>query len=228
MLYQWRLTLMTARAVERMRARLDERERIARTLHDTFLQSVMSLILHFHSIKSVLPKEDKVQKQIDDALDAADAVIEEGREELMDLRSERASQIDLVLAIKATGMAASAQRGVAFTLHEQGARRTLRSDVRDELLAIAKEAIANALQHSGSSEVMAQLSYGAGQLTLAVRDHGAGMDEAVRQSGQRERHWGLTGMHERAARIGAKLAIQSAPGAGTSVVVTLRASLAYC
>jgi signal transduction histidine kinase/ligand-binding sensor domain-containing protein len=228
LLYLWRLTLMTARVVERMRARLDERERIARTLHDTFLQSVLALILHFHSIKSVLPKDDKVQQRIDDALDAAEAVVEEGREQLMDLRSDQTCRVDLVQALEAAGVAACAQHGVAFVLHEQGARRALQGDVERELVAIAREAIANALQHSGSSEVMVQLSYGAGELTLAVRDHGAGIDEAVSKAGQRERHWGLPGMRERAARIGAKLAIHSAPGAGTSVVVTLRAGLAYC
>ncbi|USX28534.1 histidine kinase [Oxalobacteraceae bacterium OTU3CINTB1] len=228
LLYLWRLTLMTARVVERMRARLDERERIARTLHDTFLQSVQALILHFHSIKSVLPKEDKVQQRIDDALDAADAVIEEGREQLMDLRSDHACRVNVVQALEAAGAGPCAQHGVAFTLHERGARRPLRGDVEHELVAIAREAIANALQHSGSSDVVAQLSYGAGELALAVSDHGVGIDEAVRKAGQRERHWGLPGMRERAARIGAELAIHSAPGAGTSVVVTLSARRAYC
>jgi len=227
LLYLWRMAQMTARVVERMRGRMDERERIARTLHDTFLQSVQGLILHFHSIKSGLPREDKVQRQIDAALHAADVVVEEGREQLMDLRGNPACRGDLALALDAAGVAAAAQHGVTFTLHEQGARRALRPEAQDELLAIAREAIANALQHSGATDVVARLGYGAGVLTMAVHDHGSGMDEAVLRAGQRERHWGLTGMRERAARIGAKLAIHSAPGAGTVVVVTLRAGLAY-
>jgi signal transduction histidine kinase/ligand-binding sensor domain-containing protein len=226
LLYLRRLAQMTTRVVERMRERLDERERIARTLHDTFLQSVHGLSLRFHSIKAVLPKNDTVQQQIDDALDAADAVVEEGREQLMDLRVNHACRGDLAPTLAAAG-AAAAQHGVAFALHEQGSRRALRADVQDELYAIAREAIANALRHSGSSTVEARLTYGGAAFKLEVRDEGKGLDDAVLKAGQRERHWGLTGMRERAARLGARLAIRSTPGAGTSVVVTLGAGLAY-
>ena len=227
LLYFWRLSRMTARVVERMRARLDERERIARTLHDTFLQSVHGLSLRFHSIKARLPGNLEVQQQIDAALDAADAVVEEGREQLMDLRVNHACNGDLAPALEAVGAATAAQHGVAFSLQEEGTRRALPADAQDELFAIAREAIANALRHSGSADIVVQLTYGATELTLAVRDHGKGLDDEVRKAGQRERHWGLTGMRERAARIGGKLQIHSTPGAGTTVMVTLRASLAY-
>ncbi len=227
LLHLRRLSRMTARVVERMRARLDERERIARTLHDTFLQSVHSLTLRFHNIKAVLPKEDPVQQQIDAALDAADAVAEEGRDQLMDLRVSHLCRGDLATELAAVGSAAAAQHGSAFTLHEHGKRRPLQADAQDELFAIGREAIANALRHSGSCEVVAELTYGAAAFTLEVRDEGKGLDAAVRASGGRERHWGLAGMRERAARIGGKLAIHSAAGAGTTVVVALRAGLAY-
>jgi signal transduction histidine kinase len=63
---------------------------------------------------------------------------------------------------------------------------------------------------------------------LLIRDHGKGLDDTVRKTGRRERHWGLVGMRERAARIGGQLQIHSAPSDGTSVMVTLPASLAYC
>jgi signal transduction histidine kinase/ligand-binding sensor domain-containing protein len=227
LLYLRRLSHMTTRVIERMRERLDERERIARTLHDTFLQSVQGLILRFHSIKAVLPKDDAVQLQIDAALDAADAVVDEGRDQLMDLRVHHACRGDLAPALAAAGGAAGAQHGVLFSLREQGMRRALRADIQDELFAIAREALANALQHADSAEVVAELSYGAASFTLAIRDHGKGLDAAVLLAGQRERHWGLTGMRERAARIGAKLLIHSTAGDGTAVVVTLRARLAY-
>lgn len=226
LLYQWRLAQMTARVVERMRARLDERERIARTLHDTFLQSVHGLTLRFHGIKAGLPKNDAIQRQIDDALDAADAVAEEGREQLMELRVNHACRGELAPALQAVGAAAT-QHDAAFTLHEQGLRRALQAEIQDELFAIGREAILNALRHAGGSEVAVQLQYGAASLTLEVRDNGAGLPAEVLSAGRRERHWGLTGMRERAARIGARLAIHSAPGAGTRVVLTLRAAVAY-
>ncbi|WP_166454833.1 sensor histidine kinase [Duganella aquatilis] len=226
-LYLWRLSLMTARVIERMRTRLDERERIARTLHDTFLQSVHGLSLRFHSIKAVLAKNDTAQQQIDAALDAADAVIEEGREQLMDLRVNHSCRGELAAVLQEAGAAAAAQQRMAFSLREEGTRRLLQAEAQDELFAIAREAIANALLHSGSADVAVQMTYGATVFTLAVQDHGKGLDEVVRQTGRRERHWGLTGMRERAARIGATLAIHSTPGAGTAVVVTLRAALVY-
>ena len=227
LLYLRRLSLMTARVVERMRERLDERERIARTLHDTFLQSVQGLILRVHGIKAVLPKDDAVQPQIDAALDAADAVLDEGRDQLMDLRVNHACNGDLAPVLQAAGGAAGAQHGVAFSLREHGTRRALRADAQDELYAIAREAIANALRHSGSGEVIAELSYRATGFTLTIRDHGKGLDQDVHAAGQRERHWGLIGMRERATRIGGELQIHSAPGDGTAVVTTLRAGLAY-
>jgi signal transduction histidine kinase/ligand-binding sensor domain-containing protein len=227
LLYVWRLARMTARVVERMRARVDERERIARTLHDTFLQSVHGLTLRFHSIKAGLPRDHEVQQKIDAALDAADAVVEEGREQLMDLRVNHVCNGELAPVLNSVGAAAAAQHGVAFALQEEGTRRTLQADAQDELFAIAREAIANALQHSGSAEVTVLLTYGSAAFTLVVRDAGKGLDDEVHQAGQRERHWGLTGMRERAGRIGARLQIQSTPGAGTSVVVTLGAALAY-
>lgn len=226
-LYLWRIAQMTARVIDRMRTRVDERERIARTLHDTFLQSVHSLTLRFHGIKAVLPHDDAIHRRIDEALDAADAVAEEGREQLMDLRVNHASRGDLATALEAAGSIAAAQHGVTFLLQEHGVRRALQGDVQDELFAIAREAIGNALRHAGGSTVSVQLHYGAASLVLEVRDDGRGLPEEVRRAGHRERHWGLAGMRERAARIGAKLAILGAPGAGTSVVLTLRASLAY-
>jgi signal transduction histidine kinase/streptogramin lyase len=227
LLYLRRLSYLTARVVERMRARLDERERIARTLHDTYLQSVQGLILRFHSIKAGLPKNDALQQKIDAALDAADAVADEGRDQLMELRVHHACAGELAPTLSAAAAAACAEHGVRFSLDEQGARRALQAEAQDELFAIAKEAIANALRHSGSADIAVELAYGASRFTLAIRDHGKGLDDAVRQTGQRDRHWGLTGMRERAARIGAKLAIHSVAGAGTSIEIALRAGLAY-
>jgi signal transduction histidine kinase/ligand-binding sensor domain-containing protein len=227
LLYLRRLAYLTARAVERMRTRLEERERIARTLHDTFLQSVQSLILRFHSIKAVLPKNAAVQQQIDAALDAADTVADEGRDQLMGLRVHYGGGSALAPVLKEAGVAAATQYGVEFSLSESGTQRALQVEVGDELFAIGREAVANALRHSGSAQVLVQLIYDASSFTMEVRDHGKGLDDEVRQTGHRDRHWGLTGMQERAARIGGKLAIHSKRGEGTTIVVKLPASLAY-
>jgi signal transduction histidine kinase/ligand-binding sensor domain-containing protein len=225
--HRLRLRVALRRMQRSFDVRTAERERIARTLHDTYLQSVHSLILRFHSIKAALPKNDAVQQHIDAALDAADAVAEEGRDQLMDLRVNDVCQGDLAPALETAGGAACAQQGVAFAVVEQGLRRALKNEVKDELFAIAREAVANALRHSGSAKVWVQLVYDSAGMTLAVRDQGKGFDSQVLQPGTPERHWGLTGMRERAARIGAVLAIHSKTDNGTSVEVTLRARSAY-
>lgn len=227
LLYLRRLRQMTARAIERIRTRIDERERIARTLHDTFLQSVHGLSLRFHSIKAELPKDDAVQQKIDQALEAADAAVEEGREQLMELRVHLARQADLASVLQTVGSNAAASYGVAFSLREQGRCSQLQAEVQDELVAIAREAISNALHHSGSPTLSVLISYDASCFSLEVRDQGKGLDDAVRQTGRRERHWGLTGMRERAAKISARLEIHSTAGVGTRVVVTLPGRLAY-
>jgi signal transduction histidine kinase/ligand-binding sensor domain-containing protein len=227
LLYRWRLSRMTARVVELMHERLEERERIARTLHDTYLQSVQGLILRFNRIKAVLPKEHVVRQEIDAALELADAVNVEGRDQLMELRASEPIDAAMAQVLETAGAAACAQHGVVFSLHEHGVRRELQASVQDELLAIAKEALTNALRHSGSDTVELHLTYGAASFTLEVRDHGIGLDDEVRKAGRLHRHWGLAGMRERAARIGARLALDSTRGKGTAVVVTLRARQCY-
>ncbi|MYM76006.1 two-component system sensor protein, partial [Duganella sp. FT134W] len=83
--------------------------------------------------------------------------------------------------------------------------------------------MANAVRHSGSDQVRVQLVHDSAGVTLQVRDQGKGFDDHVLPVAQRARHWGLTGMRERATRIGATLTIDSKPGAGTVVEVALRA-----
>lgn len=223
--------LRLRQALRRMQRSFDvraaERERIARTLHDTYLQGVQSLILRFNSIKAALPQNDAVRQHIDAALDAADAVVEEGRDQLLELRVHAVCQGELAPALEAACGVACQQQGVAFALDEQGPRRALKAEVKDELFAIAREAVANAVRHSGSDQVRVQLVHDSAGVMLQVRDQGKGFDDHVLPVAQRARHWGLTGMRERATRIGATLTIDSKPGAGTVVEVALRARLAY-
>jgi signal transduction histidine kinase/ligand-binding sensor domain-containing protein len=226
LLYLRRLAYMTTQVVERMRTRLDERERIARTLHDTFLQSLHGLVLRFQSIKASLPKNDTVHQQIDAALDLADAVIDEGRDQIMDLRILPGNS-DFHLSLEMAGREACAQHSVAFSLRQQGTLRALQAGAQEELYAIAKEAITNALRHSGSGEIAVELTYGETIFILAVRDYGKGIDEEIVQAGMRAGHWGMVGMQERARRIGGSLQMRSAANEGTTIVVTMRAGLAY-
>ncbi|KAB8044226.1 sensor histidine kinase [Janthinobacterium aquaticum] len=225
--YLARLAQLTARIAERTHERLLERQRIARTLHDTFLQSVQALILRFDLIKGALPHNAPAQQQIDTALDAAQALVDEGRDQVHDLRLADNAAVQLGDALREAGHALAAQHGFAFSLKVDGPTRCLRAQAKFEALAIGKEALLNAARHGGGAAVEVELSYAAAQLQLVVRDHGPGMEEGVRQQGRRPGHWGLDGMRERAQRIGATLLLDSRAGSGTTVTLLVGARLAY-
>jgi signal transduction histidine kinase len=91
---------------------------------------------------------------------------------------------------------------------------------------IGREALANAFRHSGASVVEMTLDYAGDHFRMVVRDNGCGMDPQVQRSG-REGHWGLSGMHERTKKIGSRLNVRSADGAGTEIDLTVPASAAF-
>lgn len=225
--YLARLAQVTARIAERARERLLERQRIARTLHDTFLQSVQALILRFDLIKGALPHGAPAQQQIDTALDAAQALVNEGRDQVLDLRLADNQSVQLCDALREAGNALAEQYGFVLTLKVDGPPRRLRTQAKFETMAIGREALLNAARHGGGAPVEVEISYAATQLLLLVRDHGPGMDERVRQQGRRPGHWGLDGMRERAQRIGATLLLDSRAGSGTTVTLLVSAPLAY-
>jgi signal transduction histidine kinase len=98
--------------------------------------------------------------------------------------------------------------------------------VHDEIYAIAREALFNASRYAEAAHIVLELDYARQAFTLRVRDDGCGLDDTVAQAG-RPGHWGLVGMRERAASIGATLNITSRPGAGTEIEVSVPGELAY-
>jgi signal transduction histidine kinase len=98
--------------------------------------------------------------------------------------------------------------------------------VNVELYWLYREVLSNAIRHSRASEIEAILKYGPQYFVLTVRDNGIGIDPEMIDLGQ-ETHWGLQGIQERAARMGAQLNIQTAPGLGTTITVKLAAGKAY-
>jgi signal transduction histidine kinase len=108
----------------------------------------------------------------------------------------------------------------------EGDPRPLHPLLRDEVYRIGRESILNAFRHSEASHIEAELRYLPHQLQLFVRDDGTGIDENILQFGG-EKHWGLTGMRERAERIGAKLHAMSRESAGTEIQLDVPAHLAF-
>ncbi len=212
--------------------RLSERTRIARELHDTLLQSFQGLMLHFQKARDLLPLHPAEAVQtLDRALERADQAITEGRDAIQDIRSSNLLGIDLAEAITALGveLAAADVAGTpaAFGVTVEGAPKTLRPILRDEIYGIAREALRNAFRHASASRIETDITYGEQLLRLRIRDNGIGIDPGVLDQGERAGHWGLVGMRERAKRLGVRLEVWSREGAGTEVEVSAPASIAY-
>jgi len=216
-LFRWRVQLATARVAERMQERLDERTRIARTLHDSFLQSVQALIMRFDRIKHGIATDDPLQREIDNALDTADAVLLEGREQVWALRSGDDAQPGLHRALEEAAAACGQQYGVTVHVEQQGKPVPLSDSVQHEVHAIALEALHNACRHSGAVTVHVALRYAPDGVQLRVLDAGCGIDDQVLANGAPHGHWGLAGMRERAHLVKASLRISRRAGGGTEV-----------
>jgi ligand-binding sensor domain-containing protein/signal transduction histidine kinase len=228
----WALYLRRVRQVAaiykgRMEERVQERERIARDLHDTFLQSVQGLVLKFDAIAQDIPQGETTRQALEQALDRADEVLSEGRDRVRDLRETSLPLGDLPTAFKRVVEETPASRECTFKTVVEGKLRDLHPMIFEEIYYIGREAILNALMHSEGSHVEAEITYDSRQFRLRIRDDGRGFDTAIIEHGGRPNHWGLPGMRERAHRIGAQLELWSRSNAGTEVELRIPGATAY-
>jgi signal transduction histidine kinase len=216
-----------------LEARVAERTRIARELHDTLLQSFHGVLLRFQTASYLLSERPaEAKEKLDDAIDQAAKAITEGRDAVQGLRASTLERNDLAKAIRALGdeLAANANthaRPSGFHVVVEGNPMDLHPIVRDEIYKIAAEALRNAFRHADAGRVEAEIRYDDEQFRLRVRDDGKGIDPAVLAGRGIDGHYGLRGMPERAAVIGGELAVWSEVGAGTEVELRLPASTVY-
>lgn len=223
--YRYRVRYLTRRVAERMHVRMAERERIARTLHDSFLQTVQSLVFRVDAIAAGLQPDARVRGELEQVLGHARRALGEGRELLQELRSVGCEALEDLLEDGIAQLRA-AHPGIAIGLRTSGARRLLAAGIGAEVAAIAREALHNACVHAAASRVDASLAYQHERLVLSVADDGRGIDAAVLRKGAAG-HWGLVGMRERADRIGAILEFEAGAAAGTEIRLTVPGARAY-
>ncbi len=207
--------------------RLVERERIARELHDTLLQGIQGLILRFQSVAERIPPDGPARQMMEEALEKADQVLVEGRDQLAMLRVASSAGADLGGALSTAGEELSLDYRVAFQLALHGQPRELEGQVGDEAYRVAREALLNAFQHAGATQIDAVLTYGSDMLRVEVRDNGAGIDAQILADGCSAGHSGLPAMRERARRLGGYLSIRHEEGSGTVVELSVPSALAY-
>jgi len=233
-LYRYRVRQIAFVYDARLEARVNERTRIARDLHDTLLQSLHGLLFRFQAAANLLPGRPGEAKQtLESAIDQAAQAITEGRDAVQGLRSSSLVAADLgsavgelaeELAAAASVDGASSRPVVDLTV--TGAQRDLAPLVRDEIYRITAEALRNAYRHARARRIEIEISYGERELTVHVRDDGCGMDPSL-LGGDRPGHFGLPGMRERAAIAGGRLELWSHVGSGTEVELTIPAATAY-
>jgi signal transduction histidine kinase len=226
-IYQMRLRQVAQQVRGRMEERLQERERIARDLHDTLLQGVQGLILKFHAVSKQIPTDTPAHKALEKTLDHADQVLAEGRDRIQNLRVNSASLSDLPSAFRSVAEETSQGSEAIFKTVVEGRVRDLHPLVLEECYCIGREAIINALSHSEAQRIEAEIAYDSRQFRLRVRDDGRGIDPKILEAGGRSGHWGLRGMQERTQKIGGQLKFWSRPETGTEVELTVPAATAY-
>ncbi|WP_235914357.1 sensor histidine kinase [Rugamonas rivuli] len=224
--YALRIRYLTQRMQESLQARLAERSRIARALHDTLLQSMQALLMSFDAHSQNLKEGTTERTRLDQTLNLAEQLLVEGRDQIMDLRAS-ASPDALELTLEQFGKGLAEHRSHAFAMKVSGVPRQLRPHVHDEVYAIAREALFNASRYADASRIELELDYSANAFVVRIRDNGKGLDDAVAAAGHRPGHWGMVGMRERAYNIGASLAIESKPGVGTELTATVPGRTAY-
>ncbi len=229
-LYRIRVRRVAYQLNLRFEERLAERARIARELHDTLLQSFHGLMFRFQAVRNMLPRrpEEAVQA-LDIALEQTAQAMAEGRDAIHDLRSSTVVTNELAQAVTALGNEMSHEMShdsARFNVVVEGAPRDLPPILRDEIYAIAREAVRNAFRHAAARNIEAEIRYGGSLLQLRVRDDGNGIDPGVVAEG-RAGHYGVPGMRERARRIGGKLDVWTGTGAGTEIELSIPGSIAY-
>lgn len=223
-LYALRLRYETARLRDRFDARIAERNRIARDLHDTLLQGMQGMLLAFQGLASKLPHDATLRQQMERVLDRTQDVIREGRDRIHLLRDPEASTMDLAECLGRHAQELSAEHQLLCDIAVPLPPRPLQPVVYEELRQIGREAITNACLHSNGARVDIRVTYGDAGVVLVVQDDGVGIAEDRLGA---DRHWGLKGMRERAALIGASISITPRPTGGTEVRVVVGADQAY-
>jgi len=196
---------------------LAERSRIARELHDTLLQGFSGVTMTMQALAARLPPSEE-RRTLEQIVADAGTSLREARHSLAGLRSRPEAGRGLADALAAMSRQLTEARGIRLRLKVDGWHGRLPSEVEYNLLRIAQEAVSNAVTHSGTRSVLVALDRSAAEVRLVVEDEGGGFDS---RSAGRAGHYGLLGMRERAAQIGATLDLRSVPGNGTAVSITL-------
>jgi signal transduction histidine kinase len=192
---------------------LEERQRLARELHDSVSQALYGISLGTHTARTLLDRDPrKVAEPLDYVISLTEAALVEMRALIFELRPESLATDGLVVALSKQGAALHARHGITVST-ELGEEPDLPLKIKQELYRIAQEALHNTVKHASANEVSLCMHWSAEGLLLEVHDNGVGFDT----TGSFPGHLGLHSMRERVTRLGGIFEIESVPGQGTHI-----------
>jgi signal transduction histidine kinase len=209
-IYRLRVRQIAGHMKARFDERLAERTRIARDLHDTFLQTIQGSKLVADDALSTTTDLSHMRQAMEKLSAWLGRATEEGRAALNSLRTSTTEVNDLADAFQRALDECRIHSSMEVSLQVSGQIREMHPIVRDEVYRIGYEAIRNACVHSRATQLSVELSY-AQDVSLRIRDNGAGIDSDILHRGK-PAHFGLQGMRERTARIMGKFSVESSAG----------------
>jgi signal transduction histidine kinase len=197
---------------------LDERQRMAREIHDTLAQGLTGIVTQVQAARNAAERPADWRRHLDNAAQLARDSLSEARRSVEAVGPEPLTAARLPEALAEVVDRWSGLNGVTAEVTTTGTARPMHPEVEVALLRTAQEALANVAKHAGASRVVLTLSYMEDLVTLDIRDDGVGFDPAaVRERPQRDGGFGLTVMRQRVTRLAGTLEVESEPGAGTAI-----------
>jgi signal transduction histidine kinase len=196
---------------------LQERQRIARELHDSVSQALYGIGLGARTARALLDRDpSKAVEPVEYILSLAEGGLAEMRALILELRPDSLEREGLVSALNKHATALHARHGLQVDIR-LGEEPDLPLETKEGLYRIAQEALNNAVRHAQANRVRIEVRVSKNEITLVVEDDGIGFDPQAQYPG----HVGLHTMRERAERLGGTLHVDSAPAQGTRIHVTL-------
>ena len=202
---------------------LSERNRMAREIHDTLSQSLGAISVQLELARGHANEiSAAARNHLGVAHKLARAALTEARDSIWNMRSQVLEQRDLGQALEGILVQTTEGTGVKPKMQIEGASRRLAPVVENNLLRVGQEAITNASKHARPARIDVTLGFDPRTVRLTVEDDGVGFLTGSPPGGQR-RSFGLVGIKERAELLGGSVVIESSPGQGTRIVVTVPA-----
>ncbi|HXJ60920.1 MAG TPA: sensor histidine kinase [Verrucomicrobiae bacterium] len=199
---------------------IEERNRLAREIHDTLAQEFAGILLHLEAATgSDRDKRHIVSESLTRARELAKSGLEDTRRMLLGLRPKSLEDAHLSDALRQLAEGFSRDCGINCTFRASGRTQDLPQDMQDELYRVAQESLCNVRKHSRASSVSILLSHRPGVVVLTIKDNGQGFGARKQEAGAQG--FGLSTMCDRAHQLGGRMDINGRPGRGAKLKVTV-------